>query len=88
MGPVFDSPYDNLNKVLSEENGKNFDYQVLATNFQLNDSIFFFTQAWRSYFDVVFGPVDAADGHAQAAQAALVHVAGDGAAHNTRAARG
>lgn len=51
-------------------------------------AFFFFTQAWSSYFDVVFGPVDAADGHSQAAQAALVHVAGDGAAHNTRAARG
>lgn len=49
---------------------------------------FFFTQAWRSYFDVVSGPVDAADGHAQATHAALVHVAGDGAAHNARAARG
>lgn len=41
-----------------------------------------------SYFDVVFGPVDTADGHAQATQAALVHVAGDGAAHTQRAQQG
>lgn len=60
---------------------------MLATNIQQNDSIFF-TQALRSYFDVVFGPVDTADGHAQAAQAALVHVAGDGAAHTQRAQQG
>lgn len=33
-----------------------------------------------TYLDVVFGPVDAADRHPQATQAALVHVAGDGAA--------
>lgn len=43
-------------------------------------TVFFFMRASRSHFDVVSGPVDAADGHAQAAQAALVHVAGDGAA--------
>lgn len=34
----------------------------------------------QTYIDVVSGPVDAADGHAQAAQAALVHVTGNGAA--------
>ena len=34
----------------------------------------------KTYADVVSGPVDAADGHAQTAQAALIHVAGDGAA--------
>lgn len=48
----------------------------------------FFTQVLRSYFDVVFGPVDTADGHAQAAQAALVHVTGNGAAHTQRAQQG
>lgn len=41
-----------------------------------------------SYFDVVFGSVDTADGHAQAAHAALIHVAGDGAAHAQRAQQG
>lgn len=35
----------------------------------------------KSYTDVVFSPVDGADGHTQATQAALVHGAGDGAAH-------
>lgn len=41
------------------------DYYVLATNIQQNDSIFFpFTQALRSYLDIVFGPVDTTDGHA------------------------
>lgn len=34
----------------------------------------------EAYLDVVLGPVDAPDGHPQAAQAALAHVAGDGAA--------
>lgn len=51
-------------------------------------TVFFFTQALRSYSDVVSGPVDGADGHAQAAQAALVHVTGDGAAYTQRAQQG
>lgn len=34
----------------------------------------------KTYFDVVSGPVDAADGHGQTTQAALVHVTGYGAA--------
>lgn len=34
----------------------------------------------NTYADVVSGPVDAADGHAQTTQAELVHVTGDGAA--------
>lgn len=34
----------------------------------------------NTYIDVVFGPVDAADGHAQTTQAALVHVTGNGTA--------
>lgn len=51
-------------------------------------TVFFFTWASRSHFDVVFGPVDAADGHAQATQAALVHVAGDGAAYTQRTHQG
>lgn len=51
-------------------------------------TVFLSTQALRSYSDVVSGPVDAADGHAQAAQAALVHVTGDGAAYTQRAQQG
>lgn len=35
--------------------------------------------------DVVSGPVDGSDGHAQTAQAALVHVASDGAAEALQA---
>lgn len=51
-------------------------------------TVFLFTQALSSYSDVVSGPVDAADGHAQATQAALVHVTGDGAAYTHRAQHG
>lgn len=49
---------------------------------------FFFTQALSSYLDVISGSVDTADGHAQATQAALAHVAGDGAAHTQWAQQG
>jgi len=35
---------------------------------------------YTTYLDVVLGPVHTADGHGQTTQAALVHVAGDGAA--------
>lgn len=52
------------------------------------DTVLLSAQALRSYSDVVSGPVDAADGHAQAAQAALVHVTGDGAAYTQGAQHG
>lgn len=78
--------YENFIKAHSEENGPRlFKSQQLIFN---KMTAFVFTQALRSYFDVVFGPVDTADGHAQAAQAALIHVTGNGAAHTQRAQQG
>lgn len=41
----------------------------------------------QTYLDVVSGPVDAADGHAHTPYAALVHVAGNGAAEAHQAER-